>query len=299
MSISKTYTEKGFTYKFEALHHKKLPYTLVYIKIDTTEKELLHSLTHKYKEDKLLTVGTNPNNFMINCIAGQNGIVIYTLENRIPNNVMAYIKYLSTATLTSKQLYGKKGSYSKLLSSLKKVEVYVTGKCKTFIKNCLLKDSPKMKNMMTTISLKTDKDREDITNDKFDESMLKTVELNCSEVQALDCMVAFGTECLDVSKKGSTYKFTFIDSPNYKNYVGSIRGILKAFRGQNGAPGSPSSNDDGQKKYKAKCKEILETVNMVSFCITDVRGVKCQFKSVDELKSVDSESVKLISQLMK
>lgn len=299
MSISKTFKEGSFEYKFEAIHHKKLPYTLVYVKIDTTEKDLLHSLTCKYKKDKLLKVGTNANNFMIDCISGQNGIVIYTLENRIINNVMMYIKYLSTMTLNSKQLYGKKGSYKKLLSSLEKVEVYVTGKCKTFIKNCMLKDSPKMKNMMTTIKLKQNKDREDIVNDKFDESMIKEVELDCNEEQALDCIISFNTSCVNVKKEGGKYVFGFMHKPEYSNYTGSIRGLLKAFRGQDGAPGSPASNDDGQKKYKEKCKEILNCVNMVAFCISDVRGVKCEYKNIEQLKQVNSESVKFITQLMK
>ena len=156
-----------------------------------------------------------------------------------------------------------------------------------------------MKNMMTTIKLKQDKDREDIVNDKFDESMFKKVELECNEEQALDCIISFGTNCLDVAKKGGKYEFTFISSPSYDNYIGSLRGLLKAFRSQHGAPGSPASNDDGQKKYKEKCKEILNCVNMVAFCISDVRGVECGYKNIEQLKQVDSESVKLIGKLMK
>ena len=162
MPVTKNFKEGSFEYKFSAVHHKKLSYAIVYIKIDTTEKELLHSLGYKYKKEKLLKVGVNANNFMIDCIPGPNGIVIYTPENRITNNVVMFIKYLSTATVNSKQLFGTSGSYSKLTKSLEKLSITVTGKCKTFIKNCLQKNSPKMDNMMKIISIKQNKDRDDI-----------------------------------------------------------------------------------------------------------------------------------------
>lgn len=298
MAETKSFTEKSYTYKFTALHHKKLPYAVLYIKIDTTEKDLLFSLNCKFKSDKLLTVGTNTNNFMINCIAGTNGVVIYTPENRITNNVINYIKYLSTATVSAKQLYGTKGSYSKLLSSLKKVEVYVTGKCKTFIKNCILKESPKMTNMMKSIEMKKDKDRKDIEDEKYT-PVFKSIEVDSSNIELLDILVSFDTKSLQVFKSGSKFIIKYLDKPDYSNYVGSIRGILKAFRGQDGACGSPASNDEGQKKYKAKCKEILESVNMVAFCISDVRGVSCKYSNTDDLKEVSSNSVKLITEIMK
>ena len=299
MPISKKFKEKEFEYSFSAVSHKKMPYAIVYIKIDTTENDLLHSLGYKYKKDKLLSVGINANNFMIDCIPGPNGIVIYTPENRITNNIVMFIKFLSTATINSKQMFGTSGSYTKLTNSLKKVNITVTGKCKTFIKNCLQKNSPKMENMMKVISIKEDKKRDDIKNDKFDESIIKKIKLNCNEEQTLDCIISFGTNCLEVKKKGSEYEFSYTESPNYNVYVGSLRGLLKAFRGQSGAIGSPASNDPGQKKYKEKCEEILEAVNTVSYCISDVRGCKCQFKNADSLKQVDSESVKFITQIMK
>lgn len=299
MPITKNFKEGNFEFNFSAVHHKKLPYAIVYIKINTSEKELLHSLGYKYKKEKLLSVGVNANNFMIDCIPGPNGMVIYTPENRITNNIVMFIKYLSTATINSKQLFGTEGSYTKLTNSLHKVSITVTGKCKTFIKNCLQKSSPKMDNMMKVISIKQDKKRDDIKNDKFDASLIKSVKLNCNEEQALDCIVSFGTNCLEVNKKGNEYEFSFMEAPEYNLYVSALRGLLKAFRGQSGAIGSPASNDPGQKKYKEKCGEILEAVNMVSYCISDVRGCKCQYKNENSLKQVDSESVKLISQLMK
>lgn len=300
MFIEKTFKKSGFEYTFKACHHKKLPYTVVYIKIDTSEKELLHSLTHKYKMAKLIEAGINTNNFMHETICGKNGIVLYCPENKITNNVSNYIKYLSTETLNPKQFFGKHGSYSKLLSSLKKVTVYVTGKCKTFIKNCMLKDSvPKMDKTMETIATKTDKDRADIKNDKFDENQFRCIELDCSEENALDVMVIFGTKCVDVTKKGSKYQFIYddCDIKEYKNYVGVLRGLLKFFRGQAGAVGSPAANDQGQKKYKEKCKEIMNSVNSVAFCISDVRGCACSYKSPESLKTVDSNSVKCITSL--
>ena len=35
-------------------------------------------------------------------------------------------------------------------------------------------------------------------------------------------------------------------------------------------------NDEGQKKYKEKCKDILNSVNAVAYCISDVRGCSCK-----------------------
>ena len=157
MFTEKTFKNKDFEYTFKACNHKKLPYTVVYIKIDTTENDLLHSLTCKYKMAKLIEAGINPNNFMHETICGKNGIVLYCPENKITNNIVNYIKYLSTESLNQKQMYGKQSSYSKLLKCLKKVTVIVTGKCKTFIKNCMLKDSvKKKKKMMECIAMKND-----------------------------------------------------------------------------------------------------------------------------------------------
>ena len=300
MNINKTFKFKNYEYLFKAYHHKKLPYTIVYIKINTTEKDLLHSLTYKYKMEKLIEVGINSNNFMHETIVGKNGIVLYCPENKITNNIINYIKYLSTATLNSKQLFGKSGSYSKLVNSLKKVEIIITGKCKTFIKNCMLKDSaPKMQKMMESIASKTDKERDDITNDKYDPSMFKSIEIECNEENALDIIIIFGTGCVEVEKHGSKYKFTYDhhDVMKYKNYVGALRGLLKAFRGQAGAIGSPATNDTNQKKFKEKCNDIMESVNTVAYCISDVRGCPCKYKNPESLKTVDSNSVKYITSL--
>ena len=57
----RVFTSGKYKYSFETTFARKIPYCLVYIKINTSEKHLLFSLGLRFKEEKLLQLGSNPN----------------------------------------------------------------------------------------------------------------------------------------------------------------------------------------------------------------------------------------------
>lgn len=290
--MSRTFDHKDYSYKCKATVHKKMPYVVVYVKIKTSEKDLLSSLAYMYKREKLLRVGCNANNLLINVVTGPNGIVLMCPENKIVNNISLFIQYISKTELKSNQFYGTKGSYNKLEEDLKHVDIHIVGKCKTFIKNKLEKDSDAIKKMMVSIVDRNVKKREDIMRSDFVDNQWRQIE--CSEEEALDIIVSFQDKYLEVVKISNGYKFKYRGASNWKTYGGTIRSLLKTYRGQSGSPGSPSSNDKDGKKWKEKCGSILDAVNEVSYCISDVRGTPCKYKDMDMIKTVNSKSVVFI-----
>ena len=281
----KTFKLNNYEYTFNVQRQKKLPYAVVYIKINTNEKELLFSLNMRYKSDKLLQCGINPNNFMYNCIVGINGIILHVPENKIVNNVTNYIKFLSSTQLNSKQLYGSKGSYSNLEKSLNKITIYVTGKCQTFLKNNLLKDSMKIPNMLKSISERNVKEKNEITNDKFES---KSFEFEATDEELIDVNVMMESKSCYFTKNNDKYNLYFFDSFE-GNYSSSLRGLLKAFKTLSGTIGS---NDE-------KNKEIMKTINFLTFCYTDVRGIGLKYKNLDEIKNINSNSIRIFTNIMK
>ena len=297
----RVFTSGKYKYSFETTFARKIPYCLVYIKINTSEKHLLFSLGLRFKEEKLLQLGSNPNNGMYNCIPGINGIVIMCPENRITNCVIQFISYLSKTQLNPDQMCGK-GDYKKLESSLFDVSVKIVGKCKTFTKNCIDKSgSTKMENMMKSISSRTINDKRDVIEEKT-KSECCTREYKCNSSQAVDIIVSYKNCPIIVSKTKDGINVECCCccyGSEWKTYRGVLRGYLKAFKSQCGSYGKPAANDNGQKKWKQKCNEIFDGVNCIAEMITDVRGVKFSYSKQDELKQVDSSSVRLILDALK
>lgn len=161
--MSKTFKGKKFEVKVSATPIKKLPFVILYIKINTNEKDLLFSLTKQYKGERLATVGVNPINGAVSMIAGVNGLVVECPENKIVQNITQYINYLGKADLKPCCYLGKKkGSFKKLVEDVKNFEIHIVGKCKTFIKNNIDKESAKIPKMLTSLDTIQFKDREDI-----------------------------------------------------------------------------------------------------------------------------------------
>ena len=52
--MSKSFKGKKFNVKVSATQIKKLPFVIMYVKINTTEKDLLFSLTKQYKSERVL-----------------------------------------------------------------------------------------------------------------------------------------------------------------------------------------------------------------------------------------------------
>ncbi len=152
------------------------------------------------------------------------------------------------------------------------------------------KDVPKINNMLKSLDAIPEKKREDIVNDKFEDP--EEIVYDSSETQAVDVVASF--KCSDISISYSSGKLKvklFSPCMCWKAYGDALKTHLKAFRGQCGSYGSPSGD---KKKYADKVDEIYAGVNGIAEMITEVRGAKLSYKK-DDLKSVDGESVKLIT----
>lgn len=298
--MTKIFNEQGYKYTINASYCPKLPSVTVYIKIDTAEKNLLLSLNKKFKNEKLLVTSANGNNGISNMIIGTNGLVFNSPENKFTSVVSQYISYLSKTVVKPNQFCAQKdsvGKYSELEKSLKTVTVTVVGKCKTFIKNSIDKESNKIGNMMKAIIDRKVKDRKDVVSNGacFHECTQECVHgYQCSDSQAVDIISAYKQEDILVTKTPGGIKVCGCFPTNWKVYSDVLRGYLKSFKSQAGSYGSPAANDDG-KKWKSKCDEIFSGINLIAFAISDVRGHGVMYKEQDELKIVDSISVKLIA----
>lgn len=294
--MSRTFSKGGYEVKINTTVARKLQYCLVYIKVNTKEKELLFALSNKYKVEKLMPLGGNANNEMYSVIPGPNGVVIGCPENKIVPNIMQYLAYLGKAELKKCQncYLTSKVSYDELMKGLKSVSVEIVGKCKTFKKNCIDKSgSPKMDNMMRSISTMTVKSRKDAEPPK-EKCECKTMSFKCSDSQAVDVIVSFKDCPIVVKRISGGIEVECCCCGQWNCYSDVLRGYLKSFKSQCGNYGTPSANDKGGKNYKIKCDEIFEGVNKIAEIISDVRGCKVKYSKQDDLKAVDSESVRMI-----
>ena len=293
--MSREFKKDKYSVKFTAIHQKKIPYCFMYIKLNTSEKDLLLSLNMKFKLEKLNQNAINPNNSIINCIIGTNGIVVGCIENKITSIIAQYINYLTKTNVKPKQLYGSKGNYKKLEESLFKFEVYIIGKCKNFIKNNIdaSGESSKIKMLFKQLSSRVIKDRTVVENPKYDSSKMPAVQYNCSKSQLVDVIASYKDAAIVANYTNAQLKVGIVSCascPCWKLYSDALKGYLKTFKSQCGSYGTPS--DDA--KWKAKRDTIFKSINMISFMITDVRNVKSEYQNPDDLKQVDSMSVQLI-----
>ena len=289
---SKTFSKGIITLKFHTVSTPKIPSVYMYIKIDTSQKDLLYSLSIKYTKEKLLRFGSNANNNAYNMIPGVNGIVINCPENKITNNILQYISYLKKSILKSNQFYSSgKGSYSSLMKDIDKLDISIVGKCKTFAKNCInvSQTVPKISKLMDSLSAIIINKREDIQNPKFEKCEMISVKAgNGNTVDAVLLLNACG--CCGLKTTSSGFEMCkCCCSCGCLNYADTFRAQLKSFRGQFGAIGSKKDA-----KAKVKCEFVIELGKM----ITGVKGVEKEMKE-SEASNIDAESIKIVKDTLK
>lgn len=297
------YQEKSFSGKnvkvnFHAKYIKTLPNPVVYIKLNTNEKDLLFSLSYQFKLAKFSPIGCNNNNRITGCIVGENGIVINCPENKIVNIILQYIAYLERSTLKGDQFmcrHSTKGSYQGISKAIENFDVYIYGKCKTFIKNCILKqDASKMNNMIKSLETRTIKERGTVEAKEISMKPVleKPISCNASEVMDLffaikdiDCMVSYESGSFQLYNRCANC----LCALPWKSFNKELRDYLKSVRNVAGMPGSdPNKN-----------KNILEDLNRFIYCYLDVRNMKGEFKNIEEVKKIESNSLGLIRQMCK
>jgi len=291
VSSTKTFTKGTLSLKFNVLPTPKIPSAWMYVHIDTSQKDLLYSLSLKYVKEKLLKFGSHPNNNAYTMIPGVNGIVVNCPENKITNNILQYITYLKKAQLKLIQFYSSStGNYSMLMKDLDKLSISIIGKCKTFTKNCIdvAQTVPKIAKLMESVSATTVAKREEIQNPKFEKCEMVSVKAaNGNVVDAMLILHSCGIGCLKTTASG--FEVCKPTCPSCLDYADTFRAQLKAFRSQFGAIGVKRDA-----KAKAKCAFVIELGKM----ITGVKGVEKTMKEEDVYK-VDLESIRIVKKLWK
>lgn len=294
----KTFSGKNTKVTFHSKFIKTLPTTIVYIKLDTSEKDLLYSLAYQFKLAKYSTYGCNNNNRILGCTVGEHGIVMNCPENKIINVVLQFITHLERSVLKNDQFmcrHSTKGNYKELEKAICDFDVYVYGKCKTFIKNCILKqDANKMVNMIKSLESRIIKDRDTIEVKEISMKPVFETPISCGDVEVkdlyyalkeLDCMVSFSNGTFQVYHKCRNC----ICNICWKYYSKELRDYLKSIRNVAGMPSSDAT----------KNKKLLEDLNNLLYCYFDVKGLKLSYKDIEEVKKIENSSLQLIKQMCK
>ncbi len=294
----KTFQGKNVKVTFHSKFIKTLPTCVVYVKLDTTEKDLLYSLAYQFKLSKYMEFGCNNNNRILGCSVGENGIVMNCPENKIINVVLQFITHLERSVLKNDQFlcrHSTKGDYKKFEKAIENFDVYVYGKCKTFVKNCILKsDSNKMVNMIKSLESRIVKDRPAIEVKELSMKPVLDEALKCSQTEAMDIFYSLkNSDCSIVYESGKLQIYNrcpnCLSCIHWKAYSKELRDYLKSIRYVAGTPGSD----------QAKNKPILENLNKLLFCYFDVQGLKFEYKSIDQVKNIENSALQMIKQLCK
>lgn len=285
----------------KSLHNKKFQCAVVYIQFNTTEKQLLSLLLHKYIAEKVLVTGVNPNNYIYNAISGETSIALFVPENKITQNVSLLYNFLNKSKLSSQQIkLCKSGNYKKLSNDIKKFDVNITGKCKRLndVKISKLKDNIK--------SIEAS-DRENISGNGVTNCVYTIEDIATSDVDDVMLylsIVLTNTPC-KISKQGSSVKLEIFNFgmcncvlKDLANVKDTFQGHIKSFLVQSGNIGSPSSNDKGKVKFNEKVKNITACQNELAFIYSDIRGFSYKFKNEESMKKVNTNAVAKIKSFL-
>lgn len=297
-SITSDLKIKGGNIHVSAVHNKKFQCALLHIDFKTDEKTLLTYLLQKYVCEKRLCVGLNMNNAITSAIVGETSIALFVPENKLTQNISLLYTYLHKSHLSTQQAKQcGSGNYKKLCNSLRNFDVTITGKCKNFIQ-AVKNNAPKIENLINQINSVEAKEREAFSYNTT--STERSVDLNDFDSTA-QLYLAICVE--DIPCRITKNKITFLSNHGYERFEEKmmwkdvLQAKVKSFLTQTGSVGTPSSNDKGGEKFKAKCKNILTCENTLCSIIGKLHGVKHSFSDVNELKKVDSEAMSKVRSL--
>lgn len=298
ISTSTTLKDRSCEIKISTLHNKKLQASICYIEFDTSETSLLGLLLSKYAKEKCVECGVNAASQIYTAIPGKNGIVIICPENKLTQNITLLYSYLQKSKLTSAQAkLCTDGNYKKLSSDIKKFEVTITGKCKTFTA-AIQNKAPKIDRMIKSVgAVEPNTGRENCGNNGVNNVTIEFDGGDDVQTTMLYTSIFLGETPCVIGKSGNNVKVTLIGAqcPSELQrkllFKDTLQTKVKGFLGQSGACGSPSANDKGGAKYNEKCKEIMACQNELAGIFSAVRGFKFSFKNKEELKKVNTESI--------
>lgn len=301
--ITKDIAYKNGSIKITAQMNKYLCSSFVYIKFETSEKNLLYNLLQKYIKEKTLFVGCNRINEISYSYATDNGIVINCSERKILINIANILSYLCKMNLKSKELERMTASvanYNKLHKDIMKCSVYITGKCPHIIRSLGNAGDKKIERFTTMLNNIEAKEMEN--NENKNPYISAEVSFNGDSRGKLDlCVMLENCAFTFKGDKVELYdSYTPSDIMRVSEFSSVMQSRLKTFLICCGTPGTPSANDEGGKQHAAKCKYILECLNALSFIVSDSHGFKHQFKDIKEVQDgVRTESKAQINTFFK
>lgn len=290
--ISKKISYKNGSVNITALHNKKWQDTLMYLKFETKQKELLNMLLQQFINSKVLIEGFNMNNNIINAFSTNNGIVIIIPEKRIISNIINIYGYLQKSVIKGEQLkYVSDGNYKNLSKDIMDFDVYITGKCKNFSRALSNSGDKKLTRITDGLENVNIKDRENFTTDndkKLNFGNNIPIELKGEEMMDLAVFLKGIPFIITNKELIPLAKDSLCKLRNKLIFKNTIQEQLKSWKSQCGSIGSPPSNDKGN--YKKKVQYILNCMNFMTFIISDLYGFNFEYKNENDLRTVNNSS---------
>lgn len=264
---------------FTTSHVAKVASTQLFIKFKTTESQLLDELLHKFKNEKFMDVGTNPNNKVDAMTVNNNCVFAVLPEAKIMSFIQVLHKYLLVGKISSisvKNCLNKSQSYKRLHDDIKSgYDCIVTGKCKNFTLK-LHNNHPSIKAFGSKIAAIESKDMPDIVIKKASEPYYKSFDCHGSDMAklyfAIFCsqfeFIFKGTKIITDDHTYESMKW------HIKEYGGVAQGFIKSFLNQCGKKlTKPAANDTGGSKMKEKNEIALYNLNVMIRIICEMFGL--------------------------
>lgn len=215
ISTSTTLKDRSCEVKISTLHNKKLQASVCHIEFDTSETSLLGLLLSRYAREKCIECGVNTASQIYSCIPGKSGIVVVCPENKLTQNITLLYAYLQKTKLSSAQAkFCIDGNYKKLSGDIKKFEVSITGKCKSFTA-ALENKAPKIERMIKSISaVEPNTSRESCGNSGIEQCSIEFEGGDDIATTMLYTSIFMGNTPCVIGKSGNNVKVTLIGASN-------------------------------------------------------------------------------------
>lgn len=297
MSYSGDLSTKTGKINFKLTHNKKHNQSILFISFTTSQKELLTMLLQKYVAEKCLVSGFNPNNMISSASVGETSIVMAVPEMKLLTNISILISYLNKTSLSNLEAsyLTKEINYDTLMKDIGSFNVIITGKCKGMIAS-FEKKAPKIDMFVKSLDRYEPKKRTMVVKKPKESSFGKSFKF--SESKEAQLYLAICLERIPYTMKGNNVVLLspHADVEIIDKYVHSdiFRAKIKSFLGQSGAFGSPASNDTGGVKHAQRKKDIMTCQNELASIYSKLRGFNFSFAKEDQIKSVDTQSLKAV-----
>lgn len=287
-----------FELNFDVVLNKKLPQACVFIQLNTTQKDLINMLLERYALEKVSKVGVNANNHATNATVGPQCILVWCPDTKIVNNINSLLTYITRAKLPPTIARSVTGDYKLMINDMKPINITITGKCKGFL-TALKTDATKIKNMTNFIQALKPATRDRIAGENPIEEASMGINFKDADpdLTMLYTSILVGNECCNISRKGDSFMMTLHGvGAKYRllhllQNKDLLQARVKAFLVQSGSMGSPSANDKGGVKYKAKVERIMLCQNTLMKIHARLRGFNLTEKPEETFRKVDSTAV--------